>query len=77
METATDEEYMLKGSVRAEVLGFEESIRMLGRPAGCLYRESASILSADICPRPADVYELQLNRSATKGLQQQEHGRHE
>lgn len=46
IETATEEEYMLKGSDRSEPLGFEESIRMLGRPAGSLYREVASMMSA-------------------------------
>jgi len=54
METATEEEYMLKGSVRSEDLGFEESIRMLGRPAGSRYLEVASMLAESICAELAD-----------------------
>lgn len=55
METATEDEYMLKGSERSEDLGFEESIRMEGRPAGSLYRDGASMMSASICAMPAEA----------------------
>lgn len=54
IERATEEEYMLKGSDRSDVLGFEESIRMLGSPAGSLYLEVASI-STKGCAKPAEI----------------------